>query len=257
MHIITCYKLVPEEQDIIVKADHTLSFDRASWKVGTYDRNAIEAGMTLAESMPGAEVSALTAGGRQLDNTKMKKDLLSRGPGKLFLVVDDALDDADAYQTAAVLAAAVNKIGVFDLVICGEGSSDLYAQQVGPQLGQQLGVACLNAVSKIVPQGDKVIVERSLEDAVEVWELPLPAVLSVTTDVNLPRIPGMKDVLAAGKKPVTQWTLADLEEPAGGWQRPTRIVSTLAPEQTTRKNIVFEGPEAVETLYGHIRKDIQ
>lgn len=254
VNIVTCYKLAPEEQDIIVKADRTLSFDRAEWKIGQYDLNAVEAAAQLAATA-GGTVSALSIGGKQLENSKLRKNILSRGPKDLFMVVEDSLADADTHQTASVLAAAIKKMGNIDLVLCGEGSSDLYAQQVGPQLGQILGVTTLNAVSKITPQGDKLVVERALEDEVEVLEISLPAVLSVTTDINQPRIPGMKDILEAGKKPMTQWSIADIS--GENIDRPTRSISTLAPEQTDRKQIILEGEEAVEKLVNYIIKEIQ
>ncbi|MCR6546952.1 electron transfer flavoprotein [Dehalobacterium formicoaceticum] len=251
MKIITCYKIVPEEQDIVVKDDRTLSFDRAEWKIGQYDLNAVEAGMKLAEAT-GGSASALSIGGKELENSKLKKGILSRGPKELFIIADDYLREADTFQTASALAAAIKKMGSFDLVLCGEGSSDLYAQQVGSQLGQLLGATTLNAVSKIIPEGNKLVVERTLEDEVEVLEVTLPAVLSVTTDINLPRIPGMKDILAAGKKPVTQWCLADIG--TENIDCPTRSISTLAPEQTERKQIILEGEEAVQKLYDAVFK---
>lgn len=253
MNIVTCYKLAPEEQDIVVKADRTLSFDRAEWKIGQYDLNAVEAAVQLAAAT-GGTVSALSIGGKQLENSKLRKNILSRGPKDLFLVVEESLADADTYQTAAVLAAAIKKMGNVDVVLCGEGSSDLYAQQVGPQLGQILGATTLNAVSKITANGDKLVVERALEDEVEVLEISLPAVLSVTTDINQPRIPGMKDILDAGKKPVTQWSPADIGAENTG--RPTSSLSTLAPEQTDRKQIILEGEDAVQKLVNYISKEI-
>lgn len=70
---------------------------------------------------------ALSVGGSLLDNTKVHKDVLSRGPNELFLVQDAQLDNALPKDTAQVLAAAARKIG-FDLLLFGEGSGDLYAQ---------------------------------------------------------------------------------------------------------------------------------
>ncbi len=80
-----------------------------------------------------------------------------------------------------------------------EGSADLYAQQVGVQLGELLGIPVINSVSKITVEDNKCIAERSLEDELEVLEISLPAVICVTTDINQPRIGGMKEILAAGK----------------------------------------------------------
>ncbi|WP_425804083.1 electron transfer flavoprotein [Desulfitobacterium sp. Sab5] len=255
MNVIACFKVVPEEQDIVVQPDRNLSFARAEWKIGQYDLNAVEAGMQIVEAV-GGKVSALSAGGKQADNSKLKKGILSRGPEDLFLVIDDRFGNADSHLTAKALEAGIRKIGSFDLVLCGEGSGDLYSQQVGIQLGELLNVPTLNAVSKITPAGDKLVVERTLENEVEILEVTLPAVISVTTDINLPRIPSMKNILAAGKKPVTQWGTADLGlEDA---KRPTEIINTLAPEDVDRKQIIFEGDseEAVQKLFESIHKEL-
>ncbi len=254
MNIIACYKIVPDEKDIQVRSDRSISIDKAEWVIGQYDLNAVEAAMQIYEAV-GGKVTALSVGDRQLENSKLKKGVLSRGPQELFLVIDEALSGADTNLTARALAAAARKIG-FDLIICGEGSQDLYSQQVGIQLGQILNVPTLNAVSRIVAENGKLIVERSLEDEVEVLEVSLPAVISVTTDINQPRIASMKDILAAGKKPVTQWSLADVG--LNDANRRTEILYTLAPEQAERKRIILEGEseEVLDKFYELLRKAI-
>lgn len=251
MNVVACYKITPEEQDIQVKADRTLSVDRAELTIGTYDLQAIEAGMNVVGEV-GGKMSVLTIGNKKIDNSKLIKGALSRGPEDLFMVLDDRLTDADANQTAATLAAALNKMQ-FDLVICGEGSSDLYAQQVGPQLGEHLGINVFNAVNKITPNGDTIIIERMLEKEVEVLEVSLPAVISVTTDINMPRIPQLKDILAAGKKPTTKWSLEDIGIEA---ESTMDVVSTLAPNNVSRKQIIVEGEseEDIDTFVRNIRK---
>lgn len=236
MNIIACCKVVPEEQDISISGDRSVNLDKAALKISQYDLNAVEAATQLGE---GNTITALSIGGKKaLDNSKIRKDILSRGPDSLAVVIDDAFESALPDQTASVLAAAAKKLG-FDLVLCGEGSGDLYAQQVGILLGEKLGVPCINAVSKIEVAGNSVTVERSLEDEVEVLQLPLPAVLSVTTDINVPKIPTMKSILAAGKKPVNAMSPADAGYSAGA--APTTMKSILAPEQVDRLNIIVEG----------------
>jgi electron transfer flavoprotein beta subunit len=179
--------------------------------------------------------------------------MLSRGAGQLAAVIDDSLEAANSFATASNLAAAIKKIGDVDLVLCGEGSGDIYSQQVGPLLGQLLGYVNLNAISRITPQGDKLIVERTLENEVEVLEIPLPAVLSLTTDINKPRIPGLKEILAAGKKPINLWGAADMEIAKA---QDIEIISTLAPEQAERKQMVFEdaSDENITALFENLRK---
>jgi electron transfer flavoprotein beta subunit len=233
MRIIACIKASPEAEDIEVKRDRSLGFDKAAIKVGAYDLNAIEAARQLADAVQG-EVVGLSVGGSALANSKLRKDVLSRGLDRLVTVSDDSYADADTYQTAVLLRQALTSLGEWDLVLLGAGSSDVYAQMVGNELGALLGLPVLNAVNKITPQGDRLIVERALEDQVQVLEVDLPAVLSVTSSINTPRIAGMKEILAAGKKPVTQ---------AAGTPPPAtiRIRSTLAPEQMERRLTVVEG----------------
>lgn len=238
MRVIACCKAVPEEQDIVIAKDRQVSFEKAEWKFGSYDLNAVEAGKQIVEAA-GGHLSGLCAGGKVLENPKMKKDIVSRGLDDLYMVIDEAMEQADTYQSARVLEAAIKKMGDFDLVLCGAGSSDLYAQQVGNQLGELLSVPVVNAVNKITPDGDKVIVERALENEIQVLEISLPAVISVTSEINVPRIPGMKDIIAANKKPVTKFALPEIEVTENAPS--STVISTLAPEQVDRRLNILEG----------------
>ncbi|WP_159806403.1 putative electron transfer flavoprotein FixA [Cellulomonas citrea] len=233
MRIVACIKAAPEDQDIHVAPDRTLDLSRAAWKVGAYDLNAVEAGRRLVDEV-GGELVGLSMGGEALAATKLRKDVLSRGLDRLVVVAGDPA--GDALQTATALAAAVNEIGDVDLVLLGAGSADRYAQQVGTVLGALLGRPTLNAVDHLEVQRDHVRVERLLEDGVQVVDVPLPAVLAVTSGINTPRIAGMKDILAAGKKPVLEVT-----PPVGAPAATTRTVSVLAPEQKDRGRVLVEG----------------
>ncbi len=133
---------------------------------------ALEEAAKLAEATEGRAV-LLSAGSSAVNDTKLVKAALSRGAEELFCVVDDALESADAWQTATALAAALGRME-YDVVLCGEGSSDQYAQQVGPLLGSMLGVPTLNGVSAVTATDGKLRVERTLEDAVEVESVLAP-----------------------------------------------------------------------------------
>jgi electron transfer flavoprotein beta subunit len=246
VNVIVCYKMAPDAEDIQVNPDGTISLDMAEWKISQYDRQAIEIGVQIIEAC-GGKVSALSVGSQKLNNSKFKKDILSRGPDELHLVMDDRLDNADSHYTAQVLAATIREMGDFDLILCGEGSADLYAQQVGIQLGELLGVPVTNAVSKIeVMDGPNLQIERNLEDEIEVLKISLPVVLAVTPDIAEPRVASMKMILAAGKKPVTEWGLDNLSELeiAGNTRN---VLNTLAPKKVDRKGILFKGSAAEVT----------
>ncbi|ACJ31557.1 FixA protein [Shewanella piezotolerans WP3] len=254
MKIITCYKLVPEEQDIAVTADGNLDTHKAAPKINPFDLCAVEAGVQVKGFVDSSNITAMSVGGRALDNPKARKDILSRGPDDLTVVVDERFEQLLPHQTARILMAAAQNIG-FDLIICGDGSGDLYAQQVGLQLGELLSVPSINAVSKIIAaEPSKLTVERSLDDEVEVLEIPLPAVISVSADINEPTIPSMKTILAAAKKPVTNLAAADLElaeQPAL-----VELISVIAPKQKARQNIVIDGDDEqqIAEFAEHLRK---
>ena len=183
-------------------------------------------------------------GGEEVRDSKLRKSVLSRGVSALTSVVDPSLATADAGVTAEVLAAAVGRVEGVDLVVCGEGSADRYAQQVGAQLAARLGLPYLNAVSKIEVSADGLVVERTLDGVVETLAVPLPAVLSVTSDLNSPRIPTMKDILGAGKKPATDWSLADLGVACSG---PAGVAGPeRAPESRQRAGAVYEAAQQQE-----------
>ncbi len=199
MKIITCYKCVPDEQDIAINnADGTLDFSKADSKISQYDLNAIEAACQLKQQLGDVQVVAMSVGGKALTNAKGAK-MSSRGPDELIVVIDDQFEQALPQQTASALAAAAQKSG-FDLLICGDGSSDLYAQQVGLLVGEALNIPAINGVSKILSLTDSTLtVERELEDEVETLSILLPAVIAVSTDINTPQIPSMKAILGAAK----------------------------------------------------------
>ena len=231
MNIVVCCKVVPDDQDIQVAADGTLDYSKAKPIVSAYDLNAIEAAAQLAD---GGRVVAVTAGPADIDDSKLKKNVLARGVDELYMTADDACKGLDARGTAAALAELVSKVGGFDVVLCGDGSADNYAQQVDVQLAAKLGLPVVTAATKISALDGALEVERTLEDVVEVVEVPLPAVVSVAPDIALPRIPGMKDILAAGKKPMN---VAGAE---GAYESSIEVVSCLAPKQADRKHEILE-----------------
>ncbi|WP_025123901.1 MULTISPECIES: electron transfer flavoprotein [unclassified Serratia (in: enterobacteria)] len=256
MKIITCYKLIPEEQDITVNSDGSLNLSKADAKISQFDLNAVEAANALKQQYDDVHVVAMSVGGEALANAKGRKDILSRGPDELVVVCDAGLEGLLPQQTASLLAAAAQKTG-FDLILCGDGSADLYAQQVGLLLGEALGIPAINGVSRILGlRGDQLQVERTLEDEIETLSLTLPAVVAVSTDINAPQIPSMKAILGAAKKPVQAWQRSELQlEECSPY---TSLVSVQAPQQKARARIIIEGDgeEQIAEFAEYLRKVI-
>ena len=251
MKIIVCCKVVPNEEELQVLPNRELGFNGVPWKISQYDLNALESGKQLAAG--GGSMTALSIGSTEaLGSSTIQKDILSRGPDSLKLVLDDSKPFQDSLQTAKAIAGAVQAAGDYDLVLCGMGSSDLYFQEVGVQVGALLGLPAVNNVTGITPAGEGVLhVERTLENEVEVLEVPLPAVLSVSSEINVPSVPAMRDIMKAGKKPVEKLDCPDCGEPS------LRTLEQLAPEQQERRQELVEGDgeEAVDALVRFLKKE--
>lgn len=237
MKILVCCKYVRDEAAIAVNPDRTLDMSAASWELSQYDSVALEAGMRLAAAAGDSQVEALSAGGEAVENSKMRKAVLSRGPAKLYTVRTEA--DGDILSAAKLLAQAYERIGGADLVICGDGSGDMYSQVLGTVLAAELGVSALNCVSALELDGGRIVATRMASGRAERYELETPAVVSVTSDICRARIPSMKDILGAGKKPVEGWSGADFETAAPA----VATVSTLAPEKAERLKKVYAPDE--------------
>lgn len=205
--LLVCYKWVLDEQDIKIAGDLSLETGRAKYKISDYDKNAIEEGALLAEKH-GVGVEALTFG--TVTAKQSLKDALSRGLDKVYWIGDAAGEQADAFVTANVLAAAIKKVGQYDLILCGEGSSDSYSQQTAPRLAALLDIPAITFVQKLTIDGGKIVATRKLGDCIEEITVTGPAVISVLPEINKPRIPGLKQVMAASKKPSEEVKISDL-----------------------------------------------
>jgi electron transfer flavoprotein beta subunit len=222
-NIVACFKWVVDEAYIRRNAAGELDFSAIQHKLSDYDRNAIEEAVLLRE-LHGGIVHAVTAG--VPGATKGIKDALSRGPDQALFLADPSFVDLEPSQTASLLAAAIRGyIDAYDLILCGEGSSDLYAQQVGPRLAENLGIPCVSFAQKLTIEGRRLIAERRVEEGIEIVEAEMPVVATVLPEINTPRIPGVKDTLLAAKKAVMtigRDSLGDIAPPR------LRIISTTA-----------------------------
>ncbi len=197
--IVVCFKWVVDEAYIRRTSSGDLDFSSVDYKISEYDRNAIEAAVRLREAY-GGRVTAVTVGVPEA--AKGVKDALSRGPDQALFIADPSFRDLESSQTAAILGEIIKSKASYQLVICGEGSGDVYAQQVGPRLAEILGIPCAAYVQKLTVDDGQVVVERKVEDFVEVAAMAMPVLVTVLPDIGVPRIPGVKDTLMASKKPV-------------------------------------------------------
>ena len=254
MKIVGAYKWAPNPQDAEVGPDGSVDFARARSAVSEYDPVAFELARRLGDAT-GAEVIGLTVGAAAIDSPLARKAALSRGLDRLVLVADDALAGADGTRLAAVLAAAITAIGEVDLVLAGDSSIDVAEGQVPLTVAGQLGWLGLSRVSSVVADGEGLTVERDLPGGVTALAIRTPVVLAATADAVLPKVPGMKDILGAGKKPVEVMVLADLAVPEARVSLST--LATARPAGGERQAVLFDAADpaaAANELVGALRQ---
>lgn len=246
--ILSCFKWVIDEAYIKSGGGRELDLEWVDYKISDYDRNAIEEAVQLQEKY-GGNVEVITVA--RPDDTKGIKDALSRGPEKAYFINDSSFENLEPSQTAAILAEVINKQIEYDLIVCGEGSSDLYARQVGPRLAEILNIPCISFAHKIEIEGEELIVERKVDDGTEVFAVPFPALVTVLPDINSPRIPGLKDTLSASKKPVVSIGREDLS----GSFEPCLITAGISKANMERNCQKLEGnAQDISTLVDNLIK---
>lgn len=212
MKIVVLVKHTPESTATWRYADD-LTLDRAGvdGRLSELDEYPVEQAVRIAESGTPTEISYLTMGPPRAAEALRKA--LAMGGDRAFHVVDDALHGSDALATSLVLAAAVRRIG-FDLVLTGMASTDAEMAVLPVMLAERLGIPVLTHASGLVVRDGAIGIRRDAADATEELEAPLPALVSVTDRSGEPRYPAFRAIVASKKKPVTTWSLADLEIPA-------------------------------------------
>ena len=242
LRTIACFKWVIDDADIrIDAASRKLVLDRAGYKISAYDRNAVEEAVRLQEQH-GGTVAALTVAPPTAK--ACLKDALSRGPDAVWFVNDPTFVDLAPARTASILCAAIRGGIDYDLIICGEGSGDLYAQQVGPALAEMLGIPCVTYVNKLSYADGEIVADRKLDDGIETVSVRLPALITILPDINTPRIPTLKQVLGAAKKPVHNVGLDSLGSIADPGLRTAQILAAAMDRKRVKFSADSEGVRA-------------
>jgi electron transfer flavoprotein beta subunit len=220
MNIVVCVKQVPDtwSEKKLDPSDSTLDRAATDPVMNEMDEYAVEEALKLQEAQ-GGEVTILCMGPDAAAETIRKA--LSMGADKAIHVLDGGLHGSDAVATSLALAKAVEKAGQsgesgpVDLVLLGSESSDARMSVVPAMLAERLGLPQLTFAKEVTIDGTTVRIKRLTDEGYQAVEATLPAVVSVVEKINEPRYPSFKGIMAAKKKPVETYGLADLGIDAG------------------------------------------
>src|SRR5215212_2576121 len=208
MKIVVCVKYVPDAQgDRRFAEDGTVDRAGTDGILSELDEYAVEEALKIAEADGDSTVTVLTVGPDGATDAIRKA--LQMGASEGVHVLDDAMHGSDALGTSLVLAKAVERLEP-DLVLTGMASTDGGMSVVPAMLAERLGMPQVTFAGSLAIDGSSVRIERDGDTSTEVVEATLPALVSVTDQINDPRYPSFKGIMAAKKKPVQTWSLADL-----------------------------------------------
>ncbi|HCF57500.1 MAG TPA: electron transfer flavoprotein subunit beta [Myxococcales bacterium] len=233
MKIIVCVKQVPDTNEVrIDPVKGTLVREGVPSILNPDDKHALEAALRFKDADPAARIVVLSMGPPQAEEAL--RECLAMGADEAILLSDRAFAGADTWATSNTLAAALRKIGDYDLVFAGRQAIDGDTAQVGPQLAERLGIPQVTYVQRIERRDGKLTVERQLEDGHEVIEVGLPCLLTAIKELNEPRYMSVGGIYDAfGEKTVAVWGLKDLgvsPDQVGLEASPTQVQRSFTPE---------------------------
>ena len=232
MKIIVCIKQVPDTTE--VKLDPKtgrLIRDGVPSIINPDDKNALEEALHIKDENPDTTVTVVSMGPPQADVAM--REALAMGADEAILISGREFGGSDTWATSYIIATAIKKIPDYDIIFCGRQAIDGDTAQVGIE-------------------GDKVIVQRQLEDGYTVVEAKMPVLLTAIKELNTPRYMTPKGIFEAYNKTVQVWGFNDVPvdaEKIGLKGSPTNVNRTFSPE-AKGKGIMLEGAdkETVKTL---------
>lgn len=233
MRFVVCVKQVPDTTEVRVDPEtNTLIREGVPAIVNPLDLYAVEEALILKEQA-GGEVIAISMGPPQAEEAL--REVISMGIDKAILISDPRFAGADTWATSLTLAAAIRKIGDYDIIFTGKQAADGDTAQVGPGIAEFLDIPQATFVRKVEgldPEKRTIRLQSMWEEGSECLELPLPCLVTTVKELNEPRLPSLRGKLTAKKTEIPVWGLDDLdveEKEVGLTGSPTQVIKVFPP----------------------------
>lgn len=232
MRFIVCLKQVPNTTEIKIDPQtNTLVREGVESILNPFDAYAVEEAVRLKEAH-GGSVVAISMGPNQVESTL--REAVALGVDEIILLSDRKFAGADTWATSYTLAAAIKRLGNYDLILTGQQAIDGDTAQVGPGIAAHLDIpqTCfVRIIEAISPT--KIRVQRLMEDGFDTVEMCSPALISVVKEINTPRLPSLRGKRNAKNAELTVWNADDLgldETKIGLNGSPTQVVNIFSPK---------------------------
>jgi electron transfer flavoprotein beta subunit len=235
VRILVCVKRVPITggRMVLTGDAQALETKHLGFTISPHEECAVEEAVRIVEA-DGGEVVVLTLGPAEAE--EQLRDCMAIGADRGILLETD--EEWDAQATAAAIVDAVSGEDAFDLLLFGNESADAGGYQVGIRVAYALGLPVVTGLKKIEVGDGRARCERDVGGARDVYEVPLPAVLTALEGLNLPRYPSVPGRLRAKSKPLA------IVEPAKPEQKLEKLRLVVPEGQGKQAEILGTGPDA-------------
>ena len=259
MRVIVCIKQVPKAQELQVDpVTQTLKRVGVPSEINPPDANALEMALLLKDRHE-AEVIVLSMGPTSFDESLERA--VAMGADRAVLLTDRILGGSDTVPTAYALSETIAKIGGYDLILCGEETTDASTGHVGPGIAGHLDAPQITYISELQIVDRKIRARRTAEDGTEWWETTLPCLVTVNFGCNTPREPTLTGKIRVKRGGViTHWSCAEVgidPKKVGLINSPTIVAKVDTVKLPPRSPKVFSGDpkDTVRQLIDALRVD--
>jgi electron transfer flavoprotein beta subunit len=235
VNIVVCIKQVPGTTQVKINPETgTLIRDGVEAVVNPFDEYAIEEAIRIKERVGGV-VKIISMGPPQADIAL--RTAVSMGADEAYLISDRAFAGSDTWATSYTIAKSIQSLGKVDLVICGKQAIDGDTAQVGPGVAEMMGIPFVAWVRKVEEiTATSIKIERMMEEGYEIVEMPLPGLITVTKEINTPRVASLKGKMKAKSLKISVLNpqiIGAEPEKIGMKGSPTQVLRSFVPERKT------------------------
>lgn len=213
MNIIVCIKQIPDPEvpptkfKIDPQSNQVIPPEGVPPVINPFDEQAIEAALRIKDAH-GGKITAITLGPSPARD--ILRHALAMGADEAIILEDEIFEGSDSFGIALALSKAIEKIGQYDLILCGRQAADWDEGQTGFFVAENLKIPVISLARKVEVTDGKVRVERVLLDGYELIEAPLPALVTISNELGQPRLPTGFGIITATRKKIETWTAQDI-----------------------------------------------
>lgn len=213
MDIVVCIKQIldpeipPAKFKLDTEAMRVIPAEGIPPVINPYDERAVELALRLKEKH-GGRIRIISLGGDAIASVKRA---LSMGADEGIILADGIFDGIDSFATAYVIVQALKKMGNFDLVLCGRQAADWDEGLVGSIIAENLGLPLVTLAQAVDLIDGELRIKRVTLEGYQVFASPVPAVVTVSSEVGRPRLPSGWGIIAAARKQIPVWHASDID----------------------------------------------